>query len=189
MPPSFEDYEAASHAMADGNNPIVSATDKNLSAQRVMAQISSSQNSELDKADQPDVQLLQDLLADLVFGSGKQPDFTPLEYKIRQLEHQLYDPEEIIKLLMPVISELLNRKVMESKDSIIRAIVPIIDEVIVEKTEEDKVAMVKAIANLIPGAIDQQVREITRSGSIHIINIRRADRAGFYRSRNKLWSG
>lgn len=105
-----------------------------------------------------DLSLLQELLADLVFASGRHPDFTPLELKIRQLEHQIYDPEEVIKLLLPVISELLNRKVAESKQSIVQAIVPIIDEVIIEKTEEDKIAMIRAIADLIPGAIDQQVR-------------------------------
>ena len=120
--------------------------------------VDASATSATPAPEQQDDQLLQELLADLVFASGKQPDFTPLEYKVQRLEHQLYDSEEVIKLLMPVISELLNRKVVESKESIICAIVPIIDEVIVEKTYEDKVAMVKAIANLIPGAIEQQVR-------------------------------
>lgn len=105
-----------------------------------------------------DDRLLQELLAELVFGSGRQPDFTPLEYKIKQLEQQLHDPEEVITLLLPVISELLNRKVTESKDSIVRAIVPIIDQVMLEKTVEDKQAMIEAISALIPGAIDQQVR-------------------------------
>lgn len=114
--------------------------------------LSLSQNSDGDK------DLLQELLADLVFGSGRQPDFTPLEAKIRDIEHQLHDPEEIIQLLLPVISEILNRKILESREDIIRAIVPIIDQVIIEKTYEDKVAMVQAIANLIPGAIEQQVR-------------------------------
>ncbi|MGB2927186.1 MAG: OmpA family protein [Limnothrix sp.] len=110
------------------------------------------------KATEGEDDLLQQLLADLVFGSGKQPDFTPLETKIRNLEDQLHDPEQIIQLLLPVISEILNRKIVESREDIIRAIVPIIDQVIVEKTQEDKWAMIQAIANLIPGAIEQQVR-------------------------------
>ncbi|NJN71616.1 MAG: OmpA family protein [Limnothrix sp. RL_2_0] len=117
-----------------------------------------AQSLSLSTGSDGDKHLLQELLADLVFGSGRQPDFTPLEAKIRDIEHQLHDPEEIIQLLLPVISEILNRKILESRGEIIRAIVPIIDQVIVEKTQEDKVAMIRAIANLIPGAIEQQVR-------------------------------
>ena len=162
MAPNFEEHAAASRAGFDrnnfaGNDAITPSSAQGLAAEKVMAQITEATVTSPD-TEQLDLKLLQELLADLVFASGKQPDFTPLEYKIKRLEHQLYDPEEVIQLLLPVISELLNRKVVESKDSIIRAIVPIIDEVIVEKTQEDKVAMVKAIANLIPGAIDQQVR-------------------------------
>lgn len=108
--------------------------------------------------DAPEDHLLQNLLAELVFASGLQPDFTPLEQKINQLEYELHNPEAIIELLLPVISDLLNRKVSESKEGIIRAIVPIIDQVLIEKTIEDKRAMITAIAALIPGAIDTQVR-------------------------------
>ncbi|OKH11737.1 OmpA family protein [[Limnothrix rosea] IAM M-220] len=156
MEQRFDAPHSDNSPSSKGDRPADVSTESGVSSRRVSAEVVAAQEA-IESSERPE-NLLQELLADLVFGSGKQPDFTPLELKIEQLESKLYEPEETIKLLMPVISELLNRKVMESKDSIIRAIVPIIDEVIVEKTQEDKVAMIRAIANLIPGAIDQQVR-------------------------------
>ncbi|AFY36662.1 OmpA/MotB domain protein [[Leptolyngbya] sp. PCC 7376] len=156
MEQNSEGLHPAKRPESNGDRPVANPTDASNPSQAVAANIVSSNDPQ--QQNPPDENVLQELLANLVFTSSQHPDFTPLEQKIKQIEHQLYDPEEVIKLLMPIISELLNRKVMESKDSIVRAIVPIIDEVIVEKTGEDKVAMIRAIANLIPGAIDQQVR-------------------------------
>ena len=152
-----EGLHSQTSSVPHGDRPVAQSHDNNSSPPVVATEIYTPENK-LQTSEPIEESLLQELLANLVFSSGHQPDFTPLEQKITQLEHQLYDPEEVINLLMPIISDLLNRKVMESKDSIIRAIVPIIDEVIVEKTEEDKAAMIKAISALIPGAIDQQVR-------------------------------
>jgi outer membrane protein OmpA-like peptidoglycan-associated protein len=85
-----------------------------------------------------------------------------IEYKLGNLEHQIYDPDELIKLLLPWIAELLSLKVADSKQEVVRAIVPIIDEVIKGRSLEDKQAMSAAIADLIPAAISRQISESPR---------------------------
>ncbi|MBW4496224.1 MAG: OmpA family protein [Oscillatoria princeps RMCB-10] len=90
-----------------------------------------------------------------------------IEHKLGNLEHQIYDPDELIKLLLPWIAELLSLKIAESKEEVVRAIVPIIDEVIKGRSKENKEAMSAAIADLIPAAISRQIsnspREIARA--------------------------
>ncbi|MEH2367947.1 OmpA family protein [Nostoc sp.] len=80
-----------------------------------------------------------------------------LEGKLTKIEHQIYDPKELINLLLPSISELLRLKITESKDEIVQIIAPIIDETIRSRTEQDKVSMSTAIAPVIPLAISQQI--------------------------------
>lgn len=80
-----------------------------------------------------------------------------LEQKLVNLEAQIYQPEELIELLLPVISELLKRKVAESKESVAEVFAPIIDEVIHNRTQQDKVAMGSALAPVVPVAISQQI--------------------------------
>ncbi|MGE5656956.1 MAG: OmpA family protein [Actinomycetota bacterium] len=80
-----------------------------------------------------------------------------IDRKLGNLEHQIYDPDELIKLMLPSIAEILSIKVSESKQDIVRVIVPIIDEVILAKTREDKEAMSGAIAELLPEAISKQI--------------------------------
>ncbi|CAN1212745.1 hypothetical protein TUMEXPCC7403_21240 [Tumidithrix helvetica PCC 7403] len=81
-----------------------------------------------------------------------------LKQRLMDVEQNLYEPEQLVSLLMPVIVELLNRKVTESKEDISQAIVPIIDSVIYQRTQEDKVAMSNALAEIIPAAISQQIQ-------------------------------
>ncbi|MEH2211462.1 OmpA family protein [Nostoc sp.] len=80
-----------------------------------------------------------------------------LEGKLTKIEHQIYDPKELINLLLPSISELLRLKITESKDEIVQIIAPIIDETIRSRTEQDKISMSTAIAPVIPLAISQQI--------------------------------
>ncbi|MEE3715219.1 BON domain-containing protein [Tumidithrix elongata RA019] len=81
-----------------------------------------------------------------------------LRQRLMEVEQNLYEPEQLVNLLMPVIVELLNRKISESKEDISQAIVPIIDSVIHQRTQEDKVAMSNALAEIIPAAISQQIQ-------------------------------
>ncbi|MFB2975079.1 OmpA family protein [Microseira sp. BLCC-F43] len=80
-----------------------------------------------------------------------------VDQKVANLEHQIYEPSELINLLLPWIAELLSRKVDESKDEVIGAIAPIIDQIIESRTEQDREAMSAALAPLIAAAITQQI--------------------------------
>lgn len=86
---------------------------------------------------------------------------TGFDNKVTTIEHQIYDPTELIDLLLPVISEILSRKVAESAESrgsIAEAMVPIIDEVIKAKVREDREAIGKALADALPSAISEKIR-------------------------------
>ncbi|MEH2251062.1 BON domain-containing protein [Nostoc sp.] len=80
-----------------------------------------------------------------------------LEQKLAKIEHQIYDPKELINLLLPWISEILRLKIAESKEEIVEIIAPIIDQAIHSRTEQDKISMSTALAPAIPLAISQQI--------------------------------
>ncbi|MEP6488990.1 OmpA family protein [Microcoleus vaginatus GB2-A3] len=80
-----------------------------------------------------------------------------IDDKLGKLEHQIYEPQELIELMLPWIGEILSRKITDSREEVVNAIVPIIDEVIRAKTQENKSAMSAAIAELLPEALAQQI--------------------------------
>ncbi|WP_392534851.1 OmpA family protein [Nostoc sp. C117] len=80
-----------------------------------------------------------------------------VQEKLTKLEHQIYDPKELINLLLPSISELLKLKIAESKEEIVEIITPIIEQTIRSSTQQDRTSMSEAIAPAIPLAIYQQV--------------------------------
>lgn len=80
-----------------------------------------------------------------------------IDDKLGKLEHQIYEPQELIELMLPWIAEILSRKIADSREEVVKAIVPIIDEVIRAKTQENKSAMSAAIAELLPDALAQQI--------------------------------
>ncbi|MBD1811460.1 OmpA family protein [Microcoleus vaginatus DQ-U2] len=80
-----------------------------------------------------------------------------IDDKLEKLEHQIYEPQELIELMLPWIAEILSRKIADSREEVVNAIVPIIDEVIRAKTHENKSAMSSAIAELLPEALAQQI--------------------------------
>ena len=88
-----------------------------------------------------------------------QPWVADLEQKLRQIEHQVLDPEALMTLLQPWIAEVLSRKVEASKEEMVHALAPIIDRVIENRTEQDRAAMSAAIAPLIAAAIVQQTHQ------------------------------
>lgn len=84
------------------------------------------------------------------------------EQKLANIEHQIYEPQQLTDLLLPIISELLNRKIndsAQSKETIINAITPIVHELIQAKTQEDKSSVAAAIASAIPPAIALEARQ------------------------------
>ncbi len=81
-----------------------------------------------------------------------------INQQLNQIEFQIYEPQQLIELLLPTIGQLLNLKVNESKEELIQAFIPIIDEIILRKSQTDRQAMSAAIADLIPEAIKQQIQ-------------------------------
>ena len=77
--------------------------------------------------------------------------------QLETLEQQVYEPEKIINLLVPLISEILTRKVVEAREEAAQALAPIVDEMILNRTQQDKNAMSSALAPVLPDAITLQV--------------------------------
>lgn len=84
-------------------------------------------------------------------------DLASIKNKLQSLEHQIYDPTELINLLVPLITQILSRKVLEAREEVAQSIAPIIDEMIQAKSYQDKQAISSALAPILPDAITQQV--------------------------------
>lgn len=82
---------------------------------------------------------------------------TNLQEKLIKLEHQIYEPEALIELLLPCFAELLRLKISESEAEIVDAIAPIIDSAIQSRVEQNKTSMSEAFAPVLPDAISQQI--------------------------------
>ena len=80
-----------------------------------------------------------------------------LKEEFRILENKIYDPAELIKLILPLIAEILTIKVGEARAEMAQAMAPIIDEMIQAKTQEDKQGISAALAPILPDAITEQV--------------------------------
>ncbi|MCC3462869.1 MAG: OmpA family protein [Microcoleus sp. PH2017_11_PCY_U_A] len=103
-----------------------------------------------------DIEQLKNLLAETDL-PGVCNLLASIDSKLEKLEHQIYDPQELIALMLPWIAEILSRKIADSREEVVNAIVPIIDEVIRAKTVENRQAMSSAIGELLPDALAQQI--------------------------------
>ncbi|MEG4963442.1 MULTISPECIES: OmpA family protein [unclassified Microcoleus] len=103
-----------------------------------------------------DIEQVKNLLAENDL-PGVRHLMAKIDEKLGKLEHQIYDPQELIELMLPWIAEILSRKITDSREEVVNAIGPIIDEVIRAKTQENKSAMSAAIAELLPDALAQQI--------------------------------
>ncbi|MCU0535794.1 MAG: BON domain-containing protein, partial [Hydrococcus sp. Prado102] len=82
-----------------------------------------------------------------------------LKEKLEKLEKQVYQPTELIDPIIPLITELLNHKNIESQDSLLKAIVPILDRAIQERSQQDTEKMGEAIATILPTAIAREIKQ------------------------------
>ncbi|MEG4517599.1 MULTISPECIES: OmpA family protein [unclassified Microcoleus] len=103
-----------------------------------------------------DIEQVKNLLAENDL-PGVRHLMATIDDKLGKLEHQIYEPQELIELMLPWIAEILSRKIADSREEVVKAIGPIIDEVIRAKTQENKSAMSAAIAELLPDALAQQI--------------------------------
>jgi len=101
-----------------------------------------------------------DILQDILVGdelSIVQKQIGNLEQQLASFGNQMSDPQKLIDLLMPLIADILTRKVSVSREEIVQAIAPILDEMIEAKTREDKGAIASALAPVVSAAIAQQI--------------------------------
>jgi outer membrane protein OmpA-like peptidoglycan-associated protein len=103
-----------------------------------------------------DIEQVKNLLAENDL-PGVRHLMATIDDKLGKLEHQIYEPQELIELMLPWIAEILSRKIADSREEVVNAIGPIIDEVIRAKTQANKSAMSAAIAELLPDALAQQI--------------------------------
>ncbi len=101
-----------------------------------------------------DAVMALDLLRGLVLGA----EMSEVPQKLSQLEQQIYQPNELKNLLLPLVAELLRQTVIDSQEDVVQAIAPIIDQVIQSRMDHDRALMGLALAPAIPGAITEQIR-------------------------------
>ncbi|MGD1875816.1 MAG: BON domain-containing protein [Mastigocoleus sp.] len=92
-------------------------------------------------------------LQDILIGE----ELAEIQQNLKNINHQLYDSDELLNLLLPHIAELFKRKISESKQEVVEAITPIIDNAIRNRVEQDKDSMGEALAGAVPVAIAQQI--------------------------------
>ena len=149
-PPSLLEEQKSPELPAEKSQDFAETSEESLEAiEQLQNLIFGSKISELDD--------VKTLLAESDL-PGVRHLMATIENKLGNLEHQIYDPQELIALLLPWIGEILSLKISESREEIIKVMVPIIDEVIKAKTQQDKQAMSGAIADLLPEAISQQIK-------------------------------
>jgi len=101
-------------------------------------------------------------LQDILFGpelAELQDIVGIIQEDLSKLEEQIYDPQNLINLLLPCITELLTRKIFESQAEMVQAIAPIFDQAILRRVEQDKASMSVALSPAIPRAIAQQIQD------------------------------
>ncbi|MBV6624990.1 MAG: BON domain-containing protein [Rivularia sp. (in: Bacteria)] len=92
-------------------------------------------------------------LQDILVGD----ELESIQQNLQNLNHQLYDSDELLKLLLPQITEILKLKISESKEDFVEAVCPIIDNAIHRRVEQNKESMGTALAAAIPVAIAEQI--------------------------------
>ncbi|MBD1928853.1 BON domain-containing protein [Trichocoleus sp. FACHB-90] len=124
------------------------------------SEVSNKSQQNLDNVDAPDDSLarLENLLVDIGMGEYRHL-IVNIEQKLKILENQIYEPTELINLLLPLITEILILKIEQSKEEVVEAIAPIMDRMIESRAGKDKVAMAGALAPLISAAISRQISD------------------------------
>jgi outer membrane protein OmpA-like peptidoglycan-associated protein len=81
-----------------------------------------------------------------------------LRRQLANIQRQIQNPERLIHLLSPVITELLSRKAAESGEHLAGAIAPVIDEALRKKIQQDKEAITGTLGPIIRDVIKDQIQ-------------------------------
>ena len=92
-------------------------------------------------------------LQDILIGD----ELAEVQKSVEKLNHQLYDSDKLLNLLLPHITKLLKQKISESQEEFIEAVTPIIDKAIYNSVKQDKNSMGNALAGAVPIAIAEQI--------------------------------
>ncbi|NEQ14308.1 MAG: hypothetical protein F6K44_10735, partial [Moorea sp. SIO3E2] len=118
--------------------------------------------SQSDHDTSQELDILAEILQELVI-SPEMAEFRDqietLAQRQGRLEHRIDQPQELIKLLLPVMAKLLDLTVAQFSTSVTDSLTPIIDEVIDHRTQQDKVCVGEAIAPAVPVAISSRIME------------------------------
>ena len=82
---------------------------------------------------------------------------TKFKVQIETLENQVNDPIRLTNLIVPLISAILSRQVIESREEVALTLAPIVDGMIQHRTIQDKMAMSLALSPVLADAITQQI--------------------------------
>lgn len=82
---------------------------------------------------------------------------TKFQIQLETLDNQVNDPTRLINLIVPLISAILSRQILESRRESILALAPIVDGMIQERTEQNREAMSSALSPVLADAITRQV--------------------------------
>ncbi|MGC1394941.1 MAG: hypothetical protein WA828_11735, partial [Coleofasciculaceae cyanobacterium] len=77
--------------------------------------------------------------------------------KIETLENQVNDPIRLTNLIVPLISAILSRQVLEAREEAALTLSPIVDGMIQHRTNQDKRAMSLALSPVLADAVTQQI--------------------------------
>jgi outer membrane protein OmpA-like peptidoglycan-associated protein len=79
-----------------------------------------------------------------------------LQRVLVRLHREVHTPDELTKLLVPVITEVLRKKILADEHEVATALATIIDKAFHEKTQHDKAAIVDALAPSVAKALREQ---------------------------------
>ena len=113
----------------------------------------------LEKKEQQDDDLMRMLRYMLLPSEVKEPtaQIEQLQQRVTTIEHKMPDPGELIKILVPLMTQSISRKLVASEE-MLQVFAFAIDRIIVKRTQRDKEAMSAAIAPLMSEAIARSVR-------------------------------
>jgi len=110
-------------------------------------------------ADTSELASLQQALAEVAQHQASLPEeLDALRQWVDNIAQHIVEPDKFMELLLPVIGELLNRKVAMAQEEVCEALVPIIDRLIWQRGQQDKEAMSAVLAELVPDAISWEIQ-------------------------------
>jgi hypothetical protein len=67
------------------------------------------------------------------------------EQKLGEVERQMFDPQDLVKLMLPLISKLLDRKLAKLKTEILETIEPMVDRIVEVQNEQHNALSIRVI--------------------------------------------